>query len=150
MIFNTGGIVYFIRSEGKGHHSKAFIQWLGDNATSSAALVFLAATNLGVLRGIDAKLFRLQAFSAPLSKEGAILASSIGLLSNLSEDLPQLIVRKCVGSLGGYAAVMSFVLVCCFRGVGTIAQLHLSPLTPHLFDAYRSRRGTCHRRVGRA
>lgn len=89
---NIGGIVYFIWSEQRGSNGRAFVLWLGSNATSTAGLLFLAATNLGVLRGINAKLFNLSAFDAPLSPKGTVLGGSIGLLSNLSEDLPQLIV----------------------------------------------------------
>lgn len=92
LVVNTGGLVYFLRREMYGPNGKDFRFWLSRNSTPTALIVFLSATNLGVLRVLSSRVLKLDAFNAPLSKQGEVLAGSIGLLSNLTEDLPQLVV----------------------------------------------------------
>lgn len=146
VVVNSGGLAYFLRREMYGPNGKDFRLWLSSNATPTALIVFLSATNLGVLRILSSRVLNLGAFSAPLTKQGEVLAGSIGLLSNLTEDLPQLIVSVIAVWLcelraslcGGCCASDEGGIVCKYRrahwrcAAAATAPHPITPPSPHL------------------
>jgi len=73
-------------------HDPNMLRWLDGNATITAAIMILAICNIQVVFLLNSKMFNKAMFSAPFSKKIVIMLTFAGLVWNVLEDIPQLVV----------------------------------------------------------
>ena len=73
-------------------HDPNMQRWLDGNATITAAIMILAICNIQVVFLLNSKMFNKAMFSAPFSKKIVIMLTFAGLVWNVLEDIPQLVV----------------------------------------------------------
>lgn len=72
--------------------------WLKNNHASSAAIAVLALTNIESFSLLSSNLFHKEAFSAPFSEKMRHQLMIGGLIGNVLEDVPQLIIQSVAAS----------------------------------------------------
>jgi len=73
--------------------NKTFADWVRANTSMTAALMFAGLSNAECLSLLNSKILGHPLFSAPVSDKGASLLSFCGIITNLAEDIPQLIIQ---------------------------------------------------------
>lgn len=88
MIVNAAYTIQFVKKQRRD--TEAFVVWLKKYQLPSGLMMVLGSLNLELLTLMDSKLFHHGAFSAPISEIVHFRLQSLGIVSNLMEDLPQL------------------------------------------------------------
>jgi hypothetical protein len=113
-VFLNGCVAYaFLRRLQK--QNAKFFGWVKDQIPVTTACVALCGLNVEIFTLLNSKLFHRPEFSAPLIEEEIFLAQSLGLLTNVLEDFPQMVIQGIAISMytsTNWVAVVSLSLSC--------------------------------------
>ena len=84
-------VMWFMSSEFR--QSRDLLVWYDKHKGPALAVFFLALFNSDIVRVLTSGILSLSAFSAPLSARGRGMLTYCGLLSNIFEDIPQMVVQ---------------------------------------------------------
>jgi hypothetical protein len=81
-------------------HNPSFLQWIKENQLSAAVATMFGALNVELITLMESRLFHKPMFSAPIPEADVFKLQSLGLVTNLLEDLPQIIIQGLALSTG--------------------------------------------------
>jgi len=106
ILFNLGTLLFALFKTFKS--SPGLEKWLEENYGIAAGGILLASTNIECFLLLTSNLFYSEKFRAPLEKEWIRLLFVLGIIGNVLEDIPQLILQ---GYAAGTQGVTTLVLV---------------------------------------
>ena len=102
-------IVRIVKSELKTND--AFSVWFSKHAVPFIILVVISSTNSGAVLVTCCGVGRIPALSAPWSPKALMRLNAIGLVTNLGEDLPQILIQVFFIGVTYSHKIPSFVIV---------------------------------------